>query len=334
MNSFCTHCNRKVLPKTNGRCPGCDFPIQIDPALSSDLKPDYHYESKALTALSPLIARGAIQYPIERHRIQAGVRAAREKMRWIAIVALFLALIKLPFKLKELGDVIKDWQTADAEMKNTYFWVAIYTVLGMTVLLALLTWVFSRKDIRLDAQLKAEHALELLQNDSRPPVLYLRSFTSDSKFAKKKLFSLQTKEQSMARLLSEIGPVIGIGKPTEVLPELGAKRFYVTHDAWKEAVEKLLPTCAAIFLIANQTEGVIWETRKSLGAATLCPVVLDCAELWKNPIQSCEVLGEPVTSFPKDKRYILLRPNRSPQGFDELMAAIQEMAKNPGRSDA
>jgi hypothetical protein len=114
----------------------------------------------------------------------------------------------------------------------------------------------------------APSGVDVLQNDQRPPVTYLRSFGKDQEFVPGATSWLgiptPTDEQLLANLLQQIGPVVAIGQPGEDLPKLGAARFYVGNDNWKDEIQKLLERSAVVVLRAGDTDGFWWEFRRTL----------------------------------------------------------------------
>ena len=114
----------------------------------------------------------------------------------------------------------------------------------------------------------APSGVDVLQNDKRPPVTYLRSFGKDQEFVPGATSWLgiptPTDEQLLANLLQQVGPVVAIGQPGEDLPKLGAARLYVGDDNWKDEIQKLLETSAVVVLRAGDTDGFWWEFRRTL----------------------------------------------------------------------
>ena len=115
---------------------------------------------------------------------------------------------------------------------------------------------------------------DMMREDKRPPVLYLRSFgdeTRDKRFltflrgafgrriAENISAWARTEQIEIARLLSNIGPYITIGRPGEPLPELGAGRIYLLDKNWKEELNTLLERSKLIVVRAGRTEGLKWE---------------------------------------------------------------------------
>ena len=84
---------------------------------------------------------------------------------------------------------------------------------------------------------------ELARPDARRPILYLRSFGLDERVNRRTwterflgTYPTETGEQALSKALRPYGPTIAIGRPEEKLPALGAARFYVSHDRWKQKV--------------------------------------------------------------------------------------------------
>src|SRR5262245_6770014 len=68
--------------------------------------------------------------------------------------------------------------------------------------------------------------------DMRAPVIYLRSFHSDKRLARRPLaigrvVSIYTEEEQLVQAVREVGPVVAVGRPGERLPRLGAQRVYL-----------------------------------------------------------------------------------------------------------
>lgn len=93
-----------------------------------------------------------------------------------------------------------------------------------------------------------------LAKDRRPPVVYLRSFAEEAKIARE--------EEDLARILSQIGPVVAVGRPGEALPPLGASRFYVPDDDWQSFVAGLLQQASLVLVLAGRTTGLVWEMKQ------------------------------------------------------------------------
>ena len=106
--------------------------------------------------------------------------------------------------------------------------------------------------------------------DSRRPVLFLRSFRDDavalsppkSGFAYK-LFNYSERNKSLDELLLEegtvLGPVVGLGNPTDPVPPYGAARGYAIGSDWQKMVADLMEAAVAIAICIDDTESLWWE---------------------------------------------------------------------------
>lgn len=135
------------------------------------------------------------------------------------------------------------------------------------VLATFLLWPMLERYYKLGLRLQKVDAITLLSQDSRDPVLFLRSFRDDDlpDVGAGGLW-VSTVEETLERHFSPIGPVIAIGRPGEAHPELGAARFYVSDDEWKIAVEYFLQRAAAVVLLMGATQGVLWEVDRALNS--------------------------------------------------------------------
>lgn len=57
----------------------------------------------------------------------------------------------------------------------------------------------------------------------------------------------------------EVGPVLAIGRPGEVVAPLGAAREYVDHTAWQERVLEHAEQCQLVIMLVDATAGMQWE---------------------------------------------------------------------------
>jgi hypothetical protein len=96
--------------------------------------------------------------------------------------------------------------------------------------------------------------------DSKPHVLYLRSFETDPATVVKKLFSgFTTEEEQLADVLRPFGELIAIGRPGEPLPLPGAARMYATESEWKELVLDRMRAAPLVLIRAGAGPGLAWE---------------------------------------------------------------------------
>jgi hypothetical protein len=135
--------------------------------------------------------------------------------------------------------------------------------------------------LRRSKRQRAVGALALLARDPRPPVVYFRSFAHDAVTAKGvNSTSWITEEEQLATVLSGIGPVVAIGEPGEELPDVGASRFYVPDEQWRDAVRAILPRSALAVLRIGHTKSFWWEVEQALArrAPERTVLLLPCDE--------------------------------------------------------
>ena len=125
--------------------------------------------------------------------------------------------------------------------------------------------ILASKAYRLSKKHRLPGALDKLAQDRRPPVLYLRSFR-DERFdavpVNPRAFflpSFNTREEQLVRSLDRLGPTVGIGKPGERLPELGAARLYVSAEKWQVTVAQLAAQARVVVIRAGRSPGLLWE---------------------------------------------------------------------------
>jgi len=123
---------------------------------------------------------------------------------------------------------------------------------------------------------EAPSAEELLRDDPRPPVVYLRSFgiddeivSTDAGWYAKLLSKLHytaaaSPEQELAWIMARVGPVVAIGRPGERLPQLGAARLYVDDNQWQETIDALMTRSALVVVRAGNTPNLWWEIERAM----------------------------------------------------------------------
>jgi hypothetical protein len=138
----------------------------------------------------------------------------------------------------------------------------------------------------------ALRAWEVTASDSRPPILYLRSFVDDTKtlpglglFLLLLLFNPMwllmrrqpSLEEALARAFASLGPFIAIGRPGEVAPPPGAARFYVSHHDWQQRVTEVLIGCRSVVMVLGKikgNDGLAWEVDQVFRTAAPEKIVL------------------------------------------------------------
>jgi len=105
----------------------------------------------------------------------------------------------------------------------------------------------------------------LLRHDSRPPVIYLRSFSADRSTARGMTFTTWvTEEEQIARAMQDVGPFLAIGEPDELLPQLGAVRAYVRGRDWQQIVGRLAARSRLVIFRIGHSPSLTWEFKTVL----------------------------------------------------------------------
>jgi hypothetical protein len=134
-----------------------------------------------------------------------------------------------------------------------------WLVLLVVVLLLCLPFLGGLIDRRA-ARHRAKSAIEEIgRSGGRPPVLYLRSFALDEEFERRSCWFFDSLELPMTQLLSKCGPVIAIGKPGERLPPLGAARFYVDDQHWRDKIIDAVNASQLVLWTTGTSDGLRWE---------------------------------------------------------------------------
>jgi TM2 domain-containing membrane protein YozV len=159
-------------------------------------------------------------------------------------------------------------------------WMDTHPGMEAVALLALIPFVHVARTsvllFRSSWKYEAPSAEEVLRDDPRPPVVYLRSFgiddeivsTDGGRFARVwnrlQYMAAASPEQELAWIMARVGPVVAIGKPGERLPQLGAARLYVDDDHWRETIDGLMARAALVVVRAGNTSNLWWEIERAM----------------------------------------------------------------------
>jgi hypothetical protein len=130
---------------------------------------------------------------------------------------------------------------------------------------------------------------QYLKNDSRPPVIYLRSFADEtaeggamarfSKMGSKDLAktvppnSVQ-EQDALGYVFRKVGPYLALGKPGENLPELGSYKLYAANEEWQNTIRDLFQRARLIIFKAGLTDGLRWELKELVESVDAVKVVM------------------------------------------------------------
>jgi len=190
------------------------------------------------------------------------------------------------------------------------FVLALLIQLGALAILVPIPFLYlARRLTRLGLRLRAQKADWVLQNESRAPVLYLRSFESDKRkirrsvFHEKEYSGLMKVVMKVLRFfpatafplylranlkrtdrveerniddLSVLGPVVTLRRPGEWLPQLGAIRIASEQTDWQTAVLSLMEKAQLIVMETGASQGLRWEFRRAFDLTPFKPILV-CA---------------------------------------------------------
>jgi len=149
-----------------------------------------------------------------------------------------------------------------------FFWMPTGELSSLLLLGSLLFLSAGLGCCRLRNQQNLPSVAETLRKDPRPPVLYLRSFESDSARVTGALAEIlpmfpvwmgETFEEALAPAVNRFGPFVALGNPVDYLPTRGAVKAYQKDDAWQEFVLDLLRRAGVVILQEGATPGLRWE---------------------------------------------------------------------------
>ena len=143
---------------------------------------------------------------------------------------------------------------------STLFWIAFWGYIGLTYKVT--SWLSNKYRKRQRKILLS--AEDLLKRDTRPHVLYLRSFKDDETTSR--LLNLSSEEQELALTLLEIGPFIAFGEPGEESPDPGAARMYVDHEHWQQKMKGLMTNAQLVVGRIANSESFLWEMKTARSA--------------------------------------------------------------------
>jgi hypothetical protein len=114
-----------------------------------------------------------------------------------------------------------------------------------------------RSSRRLAKRYRIDPQKTLLQ-DTRPPILFLRSFKDDS-IENSRPPRQKAPEELLVPEYDRIGPVVAVGKPGELLPLIGAVRLYFNNEEWQFQVSRLMSISNLVLFQVGNSKGLEWE---------------------------------------------------------------------------
>lgn len=182
-----------------------------------------------------------------------------------------LILLLIPFRIKGAEILIPegiDLTTQQIGELDAPFWdiIARAVNIGFYRALLILPVIAVRSAARRIARVSVD---TLLEEDARPPVLFLRSFFDDQvrldwgrRGRLRDWIAFGEPSPSLDHLVlygtMPLGPAVAIGKPNAAVP-FGIARTYVSDDHWQDEIAHLAKAATAIVIVADDTSGVKWE---------------------------------------------------------------------------
>jgi hypothetical protein len=115
---------------------------------------------------------------------------------------------------------------------------------------------------RLHRRTLAASAKDLVANDDRQPVLYLRAFAAEDVFGKQQQLPaiagrpVTFDEFLTAAIRERVGPLVGLGNPEDLLPTLGAARDYVSDEQWFDVFRDWAGRARCILVLPSAGSGL------------------------------------------------------------------------------
>lgn len=161
----------------------------------------------------------------------------------------------------------------------------------LVIVIAFLLLIFVQNGLRTLARWFSRAALaQKVEQDPRPPVLFLRSFQDDQVHLPeygfiancyRKIMTLGVGKRRLDHLLverfSRYGPALALGVPGEKSLPFGAARVYASHENWQEVVHDLANRSGHVILVADSTPGIEWEVETFLNRPLMDKTLFLCA---------------------------------------------------------
>lgn len=153
-------------------------------------------------------------------------------------------------------------------------------MLGQAPLVGMILFGVGSYFVALRTRVQRPGALEIVEEDARPPVLYLRAFASevqtfhtlrarDATKLTHSLSALTSRSNQWIQLRFEdffdeaiekhLGPFVALGNPEDYVPPEGAFRLYSADSEWQSHVLALARRAQAIVLEAGSSANLGWE---------------------------------------------------------------------------
>jgi hypothetical protein len=147
----------------------------------------------------------------------------------------------------------------------------------------------------------APYSIRTVIDGRKFPILYLRPFASDAKYANDWPFLAGKRPESrMAKTLTKHlnCPMVAIADPKDDLGDIGALRVWVSAD-WRTKVTEFMRCAPLVVLRLGVGEGLLWELQQAFAVIEPTRLVLEV------PGRSLDLLDQVRASFPGFERYTI-----------------------------
>jgi hypothetical protein len=159
-------------------------------------------------------------------------------------------------------------------------WLTFIAGLFFIMLFTIPFVICATKLMRLGVRLGCLTAVAAMREDSRPPVLYLRSFDADTDLelldmpARGGSLREQRIEERDTTALRRLGVVLALSRPGKRLPPLGATRVTFNDSEWRYEVQKLMEKCCLIVVQVGFSNGLLWEMNQAFKSQPFRPILI------------------------------------------------------------
>jgi len=187
----------------------------------------------------------------------AGLPSSLWSVRAMGTAAFWVLIISRPLVYIGFGLLLADTEEIDG-------W-KMATVTGIGLIIAGHFTFFAGKRLAARYMWKPE-----ARNDTRAPILFLRSFEDDQLNFKRPYWDLvgrwfdlwsfrRNADEALIDEMAQYGPVVALGQPGEKKAPFGAMRYYATHEDWQSIITETAQRAQAIVIVAGDSPGVLWE---------------------------------------------------------------------------
>lgn len=145
--------------------------------------------------------------------------------------------------------------------------ISLVAFISCVLVLKLTPWLSNKYRAR--ERLILMRAEEVIRNDTRPPVLYLRSFRDDNMIAR--AIGFKSVEQEMKLAVFDIGPFIAFAEPNNEPPDPGAARMYASQEHWKEKAREEMSKAQLVIVRIGDSPSFWWEVQEAILGVRIKP---------------------------------------------------------------